>query len=242
MHRLKLYESVVIGNFLYGLGASVRAKSKSETVISSINLLQQTPADTELADVLIKFSGLVRIVEFKTFENKDPKEYIKWTKLNAALKSREDLIPVSRSVHWFVETDPQEESFISRIVPYLYAYPRKRKEFCHDLAGFIEDIAEEAMCEKNNIELKKISEYLAFLKACQGKGRAETGGLILAINSKGKLMFGELSDMLQLRMPLREFIFEQKKNNEIQKNIEEEYYKQEKQNKIEKKISREPSL
>lgn len=62
MSHLKLYENVVIGNFLYGLGSAVQAKSKLNTVFSSINLLQQTPADQALADVLIEFSGLFALL------------------------------------------------------------------------------------------------------------------------------------------------------------------------------------
>jgi hypothetical protein len=46
---MKLYENVVIGNFLFSLGFAISAKSKTNTILTSINLLQQTPADKLLA-------------------------------------------------------------------------------------------------------------------------------------------------------------------------------------------------
>lgn len=44
---MKLYENVVIGNFLYGLGFSI-GRSLPEQRTSVVNLLQQTPADKTL--------------------------------------------------------------------------------------------------------------------------------------------------------------------------------------------------
>ncbi len=52
---VKLYENVVIGNFLYGLGVSVGAQLRGHVLPASVNLLQQTPEDKALADVLLSF-------------------------------------------------------------------------------------------------------------------------------------------------------------------------------------------
>lgn len=62
---MKLYENIVIGNFLYGLGYSVGTKKGGNEVFSVVNLLQQTPADKELGDVLLEFPGVVKLIEFK---------------------------------------------------------------------------------------------------------------------------------------------------------------------------------
>lgn len=57
---MKLYENVIIGNFLYGLGLDIGIKigldNGTETLPEIIiNLLQQTPADKELGDMLWGF-------------------------------------------------------------------------------------------------------------------------------------------------------------------------------------------
>ncbi|CAH9068454.1 hypothetical protein PSECIP111951_04154 [Pseudoalteromonas holothuriae] len=62
---MKLYENVVIGNFLYTLGYSISAKSKGKRMLSVVNLLQQTPEDERLADALLQFQGVVKLIEFK---------------------------------------------------------------------------------------------------------------------------------------------------------------------------------
>ena len=70
---MKLYENVIIGNFLYGLGLDIGIKigldNGTETLPSIINLLQQTPADKELGDMLLEFPGVVRVLEFKNAKN-----------------------------------------------------------------------------------------------------------------------------------------------------------------------------
>lgn len=64
---MKLYENITIGNFLFSLGYSIRDKQRDSGMgaAGSVNLLQQTPADQLLGDVLVKFSGVVRLLEFK---------------------------------------------------------------------------------------------------------------------------------------------------------------------------------
>ena len=84
--KLNLYENVVIGNFLYGLGFAVRAKSNGGIVPSIVNLLQQTPANKQLTDVLLEFPGVVRLIEFKQRSNRANKEKTRIEQLNAAIK------------------------------------------------------------------------------------------------------------------------------------------------------------
>lgn len=40
---MKLYENIVIGNFLYGLGFAVRAHQTAAVTVSTINLLSKLP-------------------------------------------------------------------------------------------------------------------------------------------------------------------------------------------------------
>lgn len=63
---MKLYENITIGNFLFSLGYSIRDKQgPGDAAAGSINLLHQTPADQLLGDVLVNFSGVVRLCELK---------------------------------------------------------------------------------------------------------------------------------------------------------------------------------
>lgn len=117
---MKLYENIVIGNFLYGLGFAVRARRPSGVSASAINLLQQTPADTLLGDLLLEFPGVVRLIEFKAEDNRESKELSRHRKLSAALAGNIELQAISRDVHWYVETAASAEHGVTaRIVPYL---------------------------------------------------------------------------------------------------------------------------
>ena len=50
---LSPYENVIIGNFIYGLGL-VMGKNPRQ-IDSCVNLLQQTPLDKVLGDVMLQF-------------------------------------------------------------------------------------------------------------------------------------------------------------------------------------------
>lgn len=61
---LTLYENIVIGNYLFDLGVRM-AKLRPTLPLVSVNLLQQTPADRLLGDVLLANAGVCRLIEFK---------------------------------------------------------------------------------------------------------------------------------------------------------------------------------
>ncbi|MEM7593468.1 MAG: hypothetical protein AAF383_18475 [Cyanobacteria bacterium P01_A01_bin.83] len=226
MHQVKLYENVVIGNFLYGLGSTVRAKSKSDIVASSVNLLQQTPADKELADVLLEFPGVVRLIEFKQSNNNSIKEKTKLEHLKAMIGVNERLTNISKSIHWFVEITPKNKTFVSRIVPYLYLEDDLQNENQYKLEEFIEDIAEEAINAKNLFKRDELRYYLQLVKKINNKDTNSTSGILLSINSEGKLFFIELTDMLQLRLLDRDYIKNVELRYERENTLNREYSQQ----------------
>lgn len=59
---LDVYENVVIGQFLFGLGVKMGSRNSDAT---SVSLFQQTPSDASVGDVLVKNPGVVRVIEFK---------------------------------------------------------------------------------------------------------------------------------------------------------------------------------
>lgn len=218
MNKLKLYENVVIGNFLYGLGFAIRAKSNRGVVPSVVNLLQQTPADKELGDVLLEFPGVVRLIEFKQLNNKSKKELGRYRVLKPAISKNEEMIRLSRSIHWFVETNPDNKTFVSRIVPYLDAYADPTDNKKHSLEQFIEVIAEEAVDEQIQFSNDELRHYLSFIAKCQGSGKVGTGGLLLAINAEGCLRFLELTDIIELKLQHRAFV--ERLINEMQQTLD----------------------
>lgn len=218
MKQLKLYENVVIGNFLYGLGSAIRAKSKSDIVVTSINLLQQTPVDKEIGDILLEFPGVIRIIEFKQVSNSSNKERRRVKNLTDSIKENEKYLTISRAIHWFVETDPQKRTFISRIVPYLNAYSEIESSY-RNLEEFIEQIADEAVHEKLEFRHDELREYLDFVQLTLGKGTIGSGGLILAVDNKGNLCFVQLTDMRQLRLQHPIFIQQQIEESRLLLNL-----------------------
>ena len=69
---LSPYENVIIGNFLYALGLAMGRQSMP--VDGCVNLLQQTPADPALGDLMLQFPGVWRLVEFKRGGGDEKKE------------------------------------------------------------------------------------------------------------------------------------------------------------------------
>lgn len=201
---MKLYENVVIGNFLYGLGFSIRSHLKSQTFPSIISLLQQTPADKVLGDLLIEFPGVVRVIEFKQRSNTSNKERLRLGQLKAALGDDPGMQQVSREIHWFIETDPAEKTFVSRIVPYLDAYPKDKQQ--HDFASFINTVARDAVEAKSVSSLDDQRRYLQLIAICQGGGEVSSGGLVVAISPEGNLQYVELTSMMELRLQHKEFV------------------------------------
>jgi hypothetical protein len=248
MTQLKLYENVVIGNFLYGLGSAIRARANSDVILSSVNLLQQTPLDKELADVLLAFPGVVRLIEFKQLNNNSEKEPIRVEVLVNETKKNKRFLKISKAIHWFVETNPEKDTFVSRIVPYLDAYTTVQGT--QTLNQFIEEIADKAVNEREEFTQEDLREYLEFVQLTLGKGDVGGGGLILVVDKAGNLRFVQLTDMRQLKLQHRDFIQEQiykfemslKFEEALKQAQEEEYLKQTKKNKIKGPRHSGPSL
>lgn len=208
---MKLYENVAIGNFLYGLGFAVGKRVKGRDFPSVVNLLQQTPDDTLFGDVLIRAPGMLRIFEFKQRDNKDTKEPDRHAKLVRNLKGKEDMTRISRTVHWFVETAPDEKSFFSRIVPYLDAYPRTLGQ--HSFATFVNATADAVVGGAEPLVQADMEKYLAHLLLLHKSGSVGSGGLIIKMSETGELHYAELTSILDLILT-KQSILEQQRQME----------------------------
>ncbi|EKS9844572.1 hypothetical protein QDD82_005426 [Burkholderia cepacia] len=203
---MKIYENVVIGNFLYALGFAIRARQQVQSMPSVVNLLQQTPSDMLLGDLLLQFPGVVRLLEFKVDENQSNKERARHAALSNALSADPTMGSVSRRVHWYIEAGLSEkESLAVRAVPYLDAYPRTKPRGRFE--PFIEALADEVVDGRSmKGDADADMEYIRWVKRLQGEGEVGTGGLLLVANADGSLHYAQLLDLLELRIEHRMWI------------------------------------
>lgn len=198
--RMKLYENVTIGNFLFALGYSIRDKQPRRQLQGSINLLQQTPADELLGDVLLKFKGVVRLIEFKAEGADLTKELGKHAALQVALEDK-GLVDISKDVHWFVETKATEHTLGLRTLPYLDAFPRLRGPKLQRFDEFINTLADDIAKQRVTYTGAQIKEYMAWVRHINaGGGEVGSGGLLLVAEPGGLVRFAPLEDMLDLNM------------------------------------------
>ncbi|WP_321903937.1 hypothetical protein [Paraburkholderia tropica] len=201
---MKIYESIVIGNFLFGLGFAVRARKSGTNAVAAINLLQQSPADPLLGDLMMEFPGVVRLIEFKTIENRSPKERARHDALSSRIVGYPHLESISRAVHWYIETSAKSDDLVATIVPYLDAYPTRRQG--HKLETFISSIADEVASPSEEFSREDVADYLRWVQETQGDGKVGTGALLLVAEPNGKLRYAVLSDLLELRLQHRNWI------------------------------------
>jgi hypothetical protein len=218
--RADIYENIVIGNFLFGLGAAMGWRHREAPVPpTAVSLLQQTPRDKTLGDLLVENTRLIRLIEFKRKTNLRglEKEKAKRNQLAKALESDtwRNLQPISRNVHWFVESNFPMEWY--RIVPYLDFADRGVTRQFENLAEFVEAIAIEAFENLTNDEraAQEISDahnYLSCLESVwRGKRSASSSGtLCLQFTAKGNLQYVTLKHFRELSHKLERVLQDRK--------------------------------
>jgi hypothetical protein len=220
-HR-DVLENIIIGVFIdaFGFERGRRYGVKCEPI--GVELLQQTPLDSTLGDVLIANSRIVRLIEFKREENKDSKEYSKFMLLSRALNgpALSHLIPLSRKVHWYVLTNfnrPQS----SIVVPYLdFLNPNGDR----DLAKFVQELTDDiAGPEMDEQESRDLRQYIQAVAQWAGSSRppATTGGLLFVVNRLGQPQFLFIRDVRELAMTPR-LVVEQRNVQERRIEMERE--------------------
>jgi len=86
---MDIYENLVIGNFLFGLGAEMSRRHLGRAMPDTfIGNLQQAPLDESYADVMVRNPGIFRLIEFKReARRKDKKEVAKRLLLETGMRS-----------------------------------------------------------------------------------------------------------------------------------------------------------
>jgi len=197
-------ENTVIGTFIFSLGQAVGLLS-CEPI--GVELLQQTPLDTSLGDVLIAKATFVRLIEFKRELNKSPKEHAKLVVLKRLLltEAYSRLESISRKVHWYVITNFNKWRS-SVIVPYL---DLESPVGDRDLARFVQEtanaLAGPGMTEQESDDLQVYFPQLAEFCGSRQIG-GTTGGLLLTVDARGKPAYFPIRDVRELAMTPRQVV------------------------------------
>lgn len=148
------------------------AKIRPDLPLISVNMHQQTPIDTWLADVLLANPSVCRILEFKRKRNNSKKEVRKREKLLAFVAKNRGYIPVSEKIHWYVEIDDgtaAEPYFAVETCPYLH-FGESRSI---SLNNFAEQVADEACGDINDNSAAVYHRYLTVLRRVNEEAEIE---------------------------------------------------------------------
>lgn len=214
------YENITIGNFIYGLGLTMGRRCKTDSPPGALNLLQQTPADSTLADVLIQFPGVIRLIEFKRKNNNSPKELLKRERIATALTGRKDLVSISRSIHWYIETEPlpaEKNEWLTTICPYLDLGNTDRPS--STLADYLKVFTDEVLDETSVRQAPAlVKEYLALISRTP-KSFGGSSAMLLSVAKDGGLNYIVVNDYRDLELihkKLIEMVRDQAKSIELE--------------------------
>lgn len=194
------YENIIIGNFLYGLGFNVARLSGSTVPPACINLLQQTPLDSKLSDVLINLGGAVRLLEFKRTSNKSDKEENKAEILRLVLREQPHLIPVSRAVHWHVLSGLTGVAQDVDVTLSKYIDIAAEAEVM-TLAAFT-SITAHKMIREPELEPSQrlVDAYLKCVVEMASASGSSNGGIVVHVSDEGEIRYIALRDLLDLTL------------------------------------------
>jgi len=193
---LSPYENIIIGNFLYGLGLAIGKRPKE--VEGCVNLLQQTPLDKALGDVMLQFPGAWRLIEFKRVGANLTKEKVKLHTYRGATRRDQDLRRASLRTHWFVETGQHlidelgNSEFRMMVRPYL----ELEEHGGITLEAFAEQVVDDA--RHGTVRQKELDLYLRLIRLFGCLDGYETSGLLVGVSSAGGLVYLPLDDIADL--------------------------------------------
>lgn len=198
-----IYENVFIGNFLFGIGAIYGYRHSGNNMPPAcINLLQQTPMDSRLGDVLLETSAFVRILEFKRPENPSKKESRKLRMLVGSIGGSARMSAISRRIHWYVELTAD---IGGKIVPYLDLEQPSSSTL--SLSEFMSQTMDAMIAGTEEADMTWCREYLRLLMKCAGGATsAGSGALIVAMTQDGRLQYATVRDVGDLRLTHEELL------------------------------------
>lgn len=216
------YENIVIGNFLYSFGLAIGQVSTADVRPMCINLLQQTPIDRALGDLMFANAGVTRLLEFKRSRNDSDKEETKRTILSRVLAGDTYMQAISREIHWYIETSEDVASLVSRVVPYLdFA---EKKVVGTTIEKFTNAAALDAVSMEIDAETRAAYEkYVNLVAVSHGGLQGASGGLIVNYTKEHGIRYVPVSDIRDLLLNhrlVREVYFERMQEKAIERDRE----------------------
>lgn len=193
------FENIVIGNFLYGLGLAMG--HQPQVVEGCISLLQQTPLDRPLGDVLVHYPGAVCLLEFKREEANWTKERAKLQMLRAVLKNRPHLESVSRDIHRFVRIDRFSTATATGEVPIIVS---PYLDFDGDappeapLAEFTRELVREAAGRMRHTQ-RRLHRYIHAVATFAHVRGLRAPGVLVSVSATGGLRYVAVDNIADLR-------------------------------------------
>ncbi|WP_075255784.1 hypothetical protein [Herbaspirillum camelliae] len=203
---MSIYENVVIGNFLFGLGMALGARARTNIQPPvSINLLQQTPLDPMLGDALLQGSRAMRILEFKRAENSSQKEASKRRALEAILGNKQwkPLAELSRQVHWYIESSHSVSKLDFTICPYLDFEHRSHlvgPTFQEMISNFADELSSDGPSRS-----ALFKQYLNLLILTSKKQSTGSGAMIVFMSECGELRYVAVEHFHELDLHLDKY-------------------------------------
>lgn len=205
------YENIVIGNFLYALGLMVGQESSGAVRPMCINLMQQTPLDQRLGDLMVANQGVTRLLEFKRSKNDSTKEETKRQLLQRTLGDDQQMLAVSREIHWYIESSESTSNFVSRVVPYVDFFDEEL--LGSTMEEFTSSVASDAVSKVIDDATRASYEaYLATVAVANGGLQGASGGLVVNLSREHGLRYVLVADVRDLLLDhglVRKAYFEQ---------------------------------
>ena len=198
---LSPFENIIIGNFLFGLGLVMGNKPRQ--VDACVNLLQQTPLDKVLGDVMLQFPGSWRLIEFKRRGANLKKEKVKLATYRGATSRDRELRAASMRAHWFVESGEflvnqlDNQEFQIKVRPYLDL---------EEGGGIsLEDFAAQVAADAHGgaPHQREMDLYLRLITLFGCLDGYQTSGLLVGIKSGGGLVYLPLENITDLKSTCR---------------------------------------
>ena len=207
----KLYENVLIGQFIYGLGLRIGKQTQSDCFPAAVNLLQQCPEDTALGDVLLSFPGTLRLIEFQAEDRDKSKERTRQEKLQIILESDDERLQISRRVHWYFEFSPLSPAEVGGFfTPYIEMdfSSKSLPKQAHAINQFIASVADDVLLHPSDDDarIQQEKDYLISVRLCHVGNSSGSGALIVTVGASGGFHYIVVKDMMELHMPLGEWL------------------------------------
>lgn len=191
------YENQLIGVFLYGLGAAAALhQGESLPMTDAVSLLQQTPLDQSLADVLLGRASRAYLIEFKRRAAGAKDEIEKRDAILQRMSAAQ--VEAVWSGHLLAYPASVQASHVSlSFEPYLGEYPWVNPATFKNFAtGFLDG--------SGGADAVSFRAYLKVLLETNPAGG--TAGILVTITKEGAIVFQIVAHLAELQLSVAEHV------------------------------------